>query len=107
MKKTAIALTLLLSACAAGQDYQPTLLEQPANFAKYDADRIQCINESNAKYKKAQKESRESGRAALGAFGLLGGLIEETTREPDDALNMTPTQHTRACLIKKGYKLTL
>jgi len=100
-----IGTCLVLSACSATQDYSPTLLLQPKNAAKYDADRKHCIAESNAKYAKAEDEERSSGRFLLGAFGAIGGALQGGMRDKDNALNKTPTMHVDDCLAQKGYKI--
>lgn len=105
MRYVAYVALLLVAGCGRyDSNYQPKLSEQPADAAKYEADRKKCFAEVD-KRGDAASEAHKSDTAAIGAFGVLGYAAVSSNTNPDDDYTKTPMQMFDECMATKGYKV--
>ena len=103
-KALPIILLLAVTSCAGIQEYRPELLSNPKNESIYERDLQECRADAEKRVDIAINENRGRG-AAIGMFGLLGGVVDKATTKDD--YNTSPLDMIDQCLRDQGYKIPM
>lgn len=99
MKKFIVLIPIFLSACTTLWSYQPSLISEPKDIQKYQADLIYCRD-----FVWNANQTSMGEAFSTGAGGLAGNLIYNAASEEKKPIGSSFSQ-VDTCMKNRGYSI--